>query len=60
MSQEQKYMCRECGEVFSEQVWHCVHCDHHYHAEDDKCGNCHEAKGDAQDALPVKVLWSNY
>jgi len=34
--------CLTCGEFFSEPVWHCDVCDHHWDFGCDDCGNCHE------------------
>ncbi len=37
-----EFGCRECGESFSEDVWHCRHCDHHWPKDREDCWNCHE------------------
>ena len=29
--------------MFSEPVWHCQGCDHHWSLDRDTCGNCHQA-----------------
>ncbi|HXH79550.1 DUF3102 domain-containing protein [Nocardioides sp.] len=33
--------CEDCGELFSEEVWHCAECDHHWPLGRDSCQNCH-------------------
>jgi len=38
------YVCDDCRERFRAPVWHCPACDHHYHQEDDECGNCHRSR----------------
>lgn len=47
------YQC-DCGETFDAPVWHCKHCDHHWHNEDDECRNCHKSRGRAKVAAEVK------
>lgn len=43
-SPRQSYQCADCAEWFLFPVWHCPHCDHHYHDQDSACGNCHEPR----------------
>lgn len=37
------FVC-ECGEEFSEKVWHCKKCDHHWPNSETICRNCHNEK----------------
>ena len=34
----------DCDEAFSEEVWHCPICAHHWPMGKDQCGNCHEGE----------------
>jgi N6-adenosine-specific RNA methylase IME4 len=34
-----QHTCSECGESFSDKVWHCV-CGHHWPMDRTSCGNC--------------------
>lgn len=38
------HTCQSCGERFGFPVWHCPNCNHHYHADDNECGNCYSKK----------------
>lgn len=47
-----KYECPICHETFSEKVWHCPICAHHWPMHREDCWNCHQysrgdLKGDA-------------
>jgi predicted RNA-binding Zn-ribbon protein involved in translation (DUF1610 family) len=37
---DQKHVCPHCGKAFSEEVWHCPKCDHHWPPSVQKCKNC--------------------
>ncbi len=45
------YACTTCNERFSVPVWHCPGCAHHYHEQDNECGNCHEYTSDGKRIL---------
>lgn len=38
------FICSDCGEQFTTQVWHCPVCKHHWQMHLLECGNCHEYK----------------
>ena len=42
---EENWLCRECKDVFSANVSHCLHCDSHYPRKRGLCGNCHNKLG---------------
>ena len=44
----QSYQCGACAEWFDAPVWHCPHCDHHYHEQDETCHNCYRPRHMAQ------------
>jgi len=37
-----KYECPTCHETFSEKVWHCPVCAHHWPMHREECWNCHK------------------
>jgi ParB-like chromosome segregation protein Spo0J len=37
-----KYECPICHETFSEKVWHCPVCAHHWPMHREECWNCHK------------------
>jgi predicted RNA-binding Zn-ribbon protein involved in translation (DUF1610 family) len=45
---EDQFVCPQCGEAFSREVWHCPNCDHHWPMSDYECGNCHAYKRPTQ------------
>jgi hypothetical protein len=54
------FKCKKCSETFSEPVWHCSKCAHHWqiqrHERDGhnlECRNCHET------SMPKWGLWEN-
>ena len=59
------FVCDECGEIFSVDVWHCPQCDHHWSEGDDTCKNCYrpregfieDEEDDEDDPTPV-AGWS--
>ena len=36
------YWCPICYEAFSDQVWHCPICAHHWPMSRTSCWNCHQ------------------
>lgn len=38
---QQSFVCPECGQVFSREVWHCLNCHHHWPMRRTECFNCH-------------------
>ncbi len=38
-----KFRC-SCGEEFSERVWHCSECNHHWPMHREECANCYAGK----------------
>ena len=36
------FVCPVCKEPFSQKVWHCPKCDHHWPMERTECLNCHD------------------
>jgi len=36
------FTCQQCGDMFSNEVWHCPVCDHHWPMGREDCWNCHE------------------
>lgn len=51
------YTCETCDDRFGQPVWHCPGCDHHYHVEDEECGNCHNYTRDGQYIGPDDDTW---
>lgn len=47
-----KFLCSR-GEEFSERVWHCQECSHHWPMDRDKCWNCHNGKRPEESFLRV-------
>lgn len=41
---ETGFVCEDCGEIFSVDVWHCPACDHHWGQGDDTCKNCYRPR----------------
>jgi N6-adenosine-specific RNA methylase IME4 len=39
--------CEVCGDVFSERVWHCDACGHHWTMNVDRCKNCYKTRRSA-------------
>lgn len=54
-----KFICPECQDVFTEQVWHCPVCVHHWPLEDDECKNCHQVTRLSSGELQVSVFAGN-
>lgn len=44
ISDRQLFACPLCVEEFSEQVWHCPGCAHHWLMDRAECWNCHKGK----------------
>lgn len=53
---ETQFVCDECGELFSVEVWHCENCDHHWSEGDDICKNCYVPRhgGDEDDEPAIE------
>jgi rubrerythrin len=51
-----KFICPECQDVFTEEVWHCPVCVHHWSLEDDECKNCHQVTRLASGELQVSAF----
>ena len=41
---ETGFVCEDCGEIFSVDVWPCPACDHHWGQGDDTCKNCYRPR----------------
>jgi DNA-binding Lrp family transcriptional regulator len=52
----EKFICPECSGVFTEEVWHCPVCVHHWPLDDDECKSCHQVTRLASGELQVSAF----
>lgn len=51
-----EFECPECDQIFSNEVWHCDFCDHHWQLSQRDCPNCYQDKLDKKGKSDIKRI----
>lgn len=55
ISEPERFVCKKCGEVFANEVWHCTHCHSHWSLQYSRCPECDRKAGTSGASQQVQV-----